>query len=90
MWEEGVRIYGTPGVPNNFPNLVLLAFLKFKESREVDKSNISLTITLLVNYDLRNQYRLCQKKKKVSISFTSKKKKRNQYRLTYVVNDSNL
>ena len=19
MWEEGVRIYGTPGVPNNFP-----------------------------------------------------------------------
>ena len=72
-------------------NLVLLAFLKFKESREADKSNISLTITLLVNYDLRNQYRLCQKKKKKeSISFTSKKKKRNQYRLTYVVNDSNL
>ena len=50
-------------------NLVLLAFLKFKESREVDKSNISLTIMLLVNYDLRNQL---------------------QYRLTYVVNDSNL
>ena len=21
MWEEGVRIYGTPGVPNNFPYL---------------------------------------------------------------------
>ena len=20
MWEEGVRIYGTPGVHNNFPN----------------------------------------------------------------------
>ena len=19
MWEEGVHIYGTPGVPNNFP-----------------------------------------------------------------------
>ena len=19
MWEEGARIYGTPGVPNNFP-----------------------------------------------------------------------
>ena len=22
MWEEGARIYGTPGVPNNFPNKV--------------------------------------------------------------------
>ena len=21
MWEEGIRIYGTPGVYNNFPNL---------------------------------------------------------------------
>ena len=21
MWEEGVRIYGTPGVPNNFPKV---------------------------------------------------------------------
>ena len=21
MWEEEVRIYDTPGVPNNFPNL---------------------------------------------------------------------
>ena len=22
MWEEGVRIYGTPGVPNNFPDFI--------------------------------------------------------------------
>ena len=21
MWEEGAHIYGTPGVPNNFPSL---------------------------------------------------------------------
>ena len=23
MWEEGVRIYGTLGVPNNFPEFAL-------------------------------------------------------------------
>ena len=28
MWEEGVRIYDTPGVPNNFPALIGLNFLK--------------------------------------------------------------
>ena len=22
MWEEGVRIYDTPGVPNNFPKII--------------------------------------------------------------------
>ena len=24
MWEEGARIYGTPGVPNNFPRISAL------------------------------------------------------------------
>ena len=24
MWEEGVRIYGTPGVPNNFPKIIIM------------------------------------------------------------------
>ena len=66
-------------------NLVLLAFLKFKESREVDKSNISLTITLLVNYDLRNQYRLCQKKKKKGINIVHFKKKKRKKKGTNIV-----
>ena len=26
MWEEGVRIYGTPGVSNNFPIAMYLKF----------------------------------------------------------------
>ena len=27
MWEEGVRIYSTPGVPNNFPLKGVKTFL---------------------------------------------------------------
>ena len=26
MWEDGARIYGTPGVHNNFPILYILSF----------------------------------------------------------------
>ena len=37
MWEEEVRIYGTPGVPNNFPKTVykvaLDAFSQIKFTR---------------------------------------------------------
>ena len=35
MWEEGVRIYGTPGVPNNFPHSYeFMIFSKKKKKKE--------------------------------------------------------
>ena len=28
MWEEGARIYGTPGVPNNFLNIFTINLMQ--------------------------------------------------------------
>ena len=40
MWEEGVRIYGTPGVPNNFP--LNIAYIKYflNEKKKKVKENM--------------------------------------------------
>ena len=45
MWEEGVRIYGTPGVPNNFPPQPGTAAPK-RETEELEGSNNSKLVEI--------------------------------------------
>ena len=47
MWKEGIRIYGTPGVPNNFPNIDMLG-----EIIEFSGGPRHLSTILLKNFNL--------------------------------------
>ena len=45
MWEEGARIYGTPGVYNNFPDLRLENIHTKKKSFETTQWNKSFGLS---------------------------------------------
>ena len=42
MWEEGVRIYGTPGVPNNFPSwwTLIYCFFLWEEKKKISQNKL--------------------------------------------------
>ena len=44
MWDEGVCIYGTPGVPNNFPNKQTRSWLGRSESEPFQRISECLII----------------------------------------------
>ena len=55
MWEEGVRIYGTPGVHNNFPDNKIffqLNYLKFiyLDLLYIEVKNLRLLISIMTIY----------------------------------------
>ena len=41
MWKEGVRIYDTPGVSNNFPNFLKNVFLVLIARRQLLSFSLS-------------------------------------------------
>ena len=51
MWEEGVRIYGTPGVHNNFPGFRLNKIYpeEMLES-EVERTQLSNSIRMQLSW----------------------------------------